>query len=310
MRLVFFGSGAFGLPTLRRLVAEHEIALVVTQPDRPAGRNRALTPTPIGEFALANGLNVIKTERVNERGVVEQIRGTAADAFVVIAFGQKLGKTLLQDAFAINLHGSLLPKFRGAAPINWAMINGEEETGVSVITVADRMDCGEILAQASTPIDPIETAGELHDRLADLGPAVMLDVLDQFQRSALKPVVQDETQATLAPKLSKADGMVRFDRPAREVRQRVHGLTPWPGCAVKIDGKPIRLHRVQVMDSRIEHGVSGLVLSDFTVACLPGAISILEVQPPGGRVMTFREYRNGQPVKVGGKVEPAKVERA
>lgn len=303
MRIVYFGSGAFGLPSLRQLLGRHEIALAVTQPDRPAGRNRALTPTPIADFARASGLHTIKPERVNEAAVVEQIRSTNADAFVVIAFGQKLGKSLLKDKFAINLHGSLLPKYRGAAPINWAMINGEEETGISVITVVDRMDCGDILGQASTPIDPMETAGEMHDRLAELGPDAMLDVLDKFQRGHLTSFVQDESKATLAPRLSKADGTVKFDQSARAVRQRAHGLTPWPGCTVKIDGKPIRLHRVQVIDSRLEHDQSGVVLNDCTVSCAPGSISILEVQPPGGKLMTFREYRNGQPVRIGAKVE-------
>ena len=262
-----------------------------------------MTPTPVAEFAQANGRTIIKPERVNEPTVLEQIRSVDADAFIVIAFGQKLGKSLLREVFAINLHGSLLPKYRGAAPINWAMINGEEETGVSVITVVDRMDCGDILAQASTPIDPSETAGELHDRLAELGPVVMLEVLDQFQRHASKAIAQDESHATLAPKLTKSDGTVNFNQPARCVRQRVHGLTPWPGCAVRIDGKPIRLHRVQVMDSRIEHADAGTVLSDYTVACAPGSISILEIQPPGGRLMTFREYRNGQSLRVGSRVE-------
>src|SRR5688572_4055507 len=147
MRLVFFGSGAFGVPTFNCLEEVHDIALVVTQPDRPAGRNRALTPTPIAEYATQRRLEIIKPEKVNDAGVIERIRAAEADAFVVIAFGQKLGKALLKDRFAINLHGSLLPKYRGAAPINWAMINGEAETGVSVITLADRMDCGEILAQ-------------------------------------------------------------------------------------------------------------------------------------------------------------------
>src|SRR5262245_36265216 len=143
MRLVYFGSGAFGLPTFRRLQAEHDVALVVTQPDRRAGRNRALAATSIAEFAAQTGASIIKPERVNEPAVVDQIRSVGADAFIVIAFGQKLGRSLLSGVFAINLHGSLLPKYRGAAPINWAIINGETETGLSVIALADQMDAGD-----------------------------------------------------------------------------------------------------------------------------------------------------------------------
>ncbi len=304
MRVVFFGSGAFGLPTLQKLATAHEIALVVTQPDRPAGRNRKLTPTPIAEFAMSRGMAIIKPENVNEPAVVDQIRSVNAEAFVVIAFGQKLGRRLLEGVFAINLHGSLLPKYRGAAPINWAMINGETTTGVSVITLADRMDAGEILATRSVAIDPMETAGELHDRLALLGPEAVLQVLELHVRGELKPQPQDESQVTYAPKLSKADGTVHFDQPALRVRQRVHGLTPWPGCTVKLAGRPLRLMRVKVAHADQHFPEPGVVQPDLTISCAPGAIQLLAVQPPGGKVMSFAAYCNGQSVPIGARCEP------
>ena len=304
MRLLFFGSGAFGLPTLERLLDVHEIALVISQPDRPAGRNRALTPTPVAHFAQDRGLSVIKPARVNDENVVKAIHSHQVDGYVVIAFGQKLGRALLHENFAVNLHGSLLPKYRGAAPINWAMINGEVETGVSVITLADRMDAGEILGQSATMIDPLETAGELHDRLAQLGPDVMLKTLDQFQSGTLDARRQDEALVTMAPKLSKADGRVSFDQPALKVRQQIHGKTPWPGCACKIDDRVLRLHRVQVKDQHSELAEPGTFLSDYSIACARGTIEILEAQPPGGKIMSFRAYRNGQPIKVGAVLEP------
>jgi methionyl-tRNA formyltransferase len=300
--LVFFGSGSFGLPTLQRLVREHRIELIVTQPDKPAGRHRHLAPTPIGEFALERDIPTIKPANVNAAEAVASIRGLDADAYVVIAYGHKLGPELLRDIFAINLHGSLLPKYRGAAPINWAMINGESETGVSVITLAQTMDAGDILGTAATPIDPRETAGELHDRLALLGPDVIAQTLASYRAGTLQPQAQDERFATRAPKLSKADGTVSFDQPARAVRQRVHGLTPWPGCVINVAGKQLRLHRVAEVAPR--HDASpGNLLPDRAIACAGGAIQLLEVQPPGGRIMSFEEYCNGHPIVAGAVCE-------
>jgi len=303
MRLVFFGSGAFGLPTLAHLAAHHDIALVVSQPDRPAGRKRQLTPTPVAGYAADANLPIIKPEKVNESAVADQIRAVDADAWVVIAFGQKLGRQLLADRFAINLHGSLLPKFRGAAPINWAMITGERETGVSVIALADRMDAGEIYAVVVTTIDPNETAGEMHDRLSLLGPGVVGDVLQRHQSGALIGQAQDERLASHAPKLSKTDGTVRFDQSATAVRNRIHGLTPWPGCAVRLDGRELRLRRAHVVNGAVGSGSPGEVLPDHAIACAPGAIELLEVQPPGGHVMSFAAYRNGHETKVGSRIQ-------
>ena len=304
MRLVYFGSGEFGLPTLRRLVEVHDIALVVTQPDRPAGRNRALTATPIGEFAATRGLPIIKPLRVNDPDVVQQIHSVNADAYVVIAFGQKLGPDLLDGHFAINLHGSLLPKYRGAAPIQWAMISGERETGVSVIGLSDRMDAGPIYAQWSTVIQATETAGELHDRLALIGPDAVLEVLATREQHRLIPQQQDERLASKAPKLSKSDGTVRFDQPAFDVARRIHGLTPWPGCTVRLQDRTLRLARVMSLDKTASTAAAGEILDDFTIACSPGSIRLIEVQPPGGKVMSFDAYRNGQPARPGMKLEP------
>lgn len=301
MRIVFFGSGAFGVPTLRRIAREHEVTLVVTQPDRPAGRNRSLTPTPVGMAAEKLGVPTIKPENVNDSEVVVKIRGVQGvrAGFVVIAFGQKLGKTLLREAFAINLHASLLPKFRGAAPINWALIHGERETGLSVITLADRMDAGDVLGQSVTTIDPHETAGELHDRLSEMGPELVLEVVRQYEAGHLPHQPQDESLATPAPKLSKRDGELRFDQPAAAVRSRVHGLTPWPGCSINLGGRTLRLARVEVATEAAVDEAAGTLLTDGTIACAPGAIRLLAVQPPGGKVMTFEAYRNGHEIAAG-----------
>lgn len=304
MRIVYFGSGAFGLPTFDALCRDHDVALVVTQPDRPAGRKRVPTPTPIGEVAASRDIPTIKPEYVNDPDVVRAIHDTAADAYVVIAFGQKLGVDLLGETFAINLHGSLLPKYRGAAPIQWAMIEGETETGVSVITLAQRMDAGAVLARTSSPIDPRETAGELHDRLAELGPRIVLNVLSRHMGGTLEPIEQEESQATRAPKLAKADGVIDFDQPAERVRARVHGLTPWPGCTIRIDGRDLRLNRVESCPEPADpRALPGTVLVDLRIACNPGSVGLLEVQPPGRKVMAFSAYYNGHPITPGTRIE-------
>jgi methionyl-tRNA formyltransferase len=305
MRIVLFGSGAFGLPTLKRLAQEreHEVVLVVTQPDRPAGRSRALTSTPIAAFAEARGIETFKPEDPNAAESVSHVHAARADAYVVIAYGHKLSDFLIGDTFALNLHSSLLPKFRGAAPINRAMMANERETGVSVITLDQRMDAGAILAQRATRIDPFETAGELHDRLAEIGAEAVAEVLVAFAAGTLCARPQDESHATRAPKLTKAEGTVAFDQPADSVRARVHGLNPWPGCTVRLDGREVKLVRVQVVSDAATEGDPGTLLEDGTIACAPGLLRVLAMQPAGGKVMSFDAFRRGHSIS-SWKVEP------
>ncbi|MFO0874611.1 MAG: methionyl-tRNA formyltransferase [Phycisphaerales bacterium] len=289
MRVVYFGSGAFGLPTFEALRAEHEVVLVVTQPDRPAGRGRAMKPTPIGERAAALGMAVIKPQDVNDPAVVVEVRrrvdagppptssdasdagrssGAASsgatrsgatrsdatrfsatqgpdrrNAFVVIAFGQKLRPALLGSTFAINLHASILPRHRGAAPVNWAILSGDSTTGVTVITLAERMDAGEILAVRTTPIGP---RGRRRTARPPCGGSARRPCSrPRASPAALSPRTQDESLATRAPKLSRADAVLSFQRSAHEIRCRVNGLSPWPGCTVRVGGETVRLLRVE-----------------------------------------------------------------
>jgi methionyl-tRNA formyltransferase len=304
MRIVFFGSGAFGLPTLRELARAHEVALVVTQPDRPAGRHRKLSETPVSAFASRRGLRLFKPEDVNTPDSVSTIREARSDCLVVIAFGQKLGRTLRGETFAINLHASLLPRYRGAAPVNWAIINGESTTGLSVITLEDRIDAGDVLGQTVTPIDPLETAGELHDRLADLGPGLVLDVLERQSTGRLRAARQDEAKATRAPKLTKADGTVTFEQSAISVRNRIHGLTPWPGCRVRHESHELRIHRVSAEMNEMSEAAPGTIMAGGRVACASGCIKLLAVQPAGGRLMTFEAYQAGHAIPEGGRLVP------
>ena len=315
MRLLFFGSGAFGLPTVKMLHARHELVAVVSQPDKPAGRKRVLTPTPIAAWALENGIEVLRADDVNEPAFVEKIKNFRGRASIVIAFGQKLGEPLIEamGELAVNLHASLLPKYRGAAPINWAVIDGQQQTGVCVIGLAQKMDAGPVYAEASVKIDPLETAGELHDRLAELGPGVVGKVVDDLANGTLDPKEQDHDKATKAPKMSKAIGTVEFGQPSEAVRSRVHGLTPWPGCRVnwlcKATGKTgvLTLGRVSaapdlscfvVLESVEKKPMPGTIMhsrdgQDYHVLTADGSVKLIEVQAPGTKMMPIDDFARG-----------------
>jgi len=316
MRLLFLGSGEFGLPTVRMLHQQHELVAVISQPDRPAGRKRVLTPTPIAAWALEQGIAVLRTDNVNTPEFIGQVKAMGAEASVVIAFGQKLSEPFIEalGELAVNLHASLLPKYRGAAPINWAVIDGEQTTGVSVIGLAQKMDAGPVYAEASLTVDPNETSGELHDRLASLGPDVIGRVLDDLQAGALDPREQDHDKTTKAPKLSKADGTVDFDQTCEKVRARVHGLTPWPGCRVnwlcKATGKTtvLTLGRVSAvpdlscfigLESVGGNPVPGTVGEDYHVFTCDGAVRLIEVQAPGTKLMPIADFARGHHLVVG-----------
>ena len=305
LKIVFFGSGAFGLPTLRALAERHELLAVVTQPDRPAGRKQRLTPTPIGEWAAAEipKIPLLKPEDASSSEWIDRIRsfdtGIASErrgGWVVIAFGQKLSPSLLADRFAINLHASLLPRWRGAAPINRAVLAGDRETGNSVITLAERMDAGLVLGQSRRPIEPTRTAGELHDLLADDGPELIERVLSDYAADALNPVVQDEAAVTIARKLSKEQGFIDLASvSADEARRTIHALNPWPGVTVRFRGEALKLLRA---GSEQPGGGSepGTLIdpTSGTVACADNtALDLIEVQPAGKKPMAWQAFANG-----------------
>lgn len=315
MRIIFFGSGAFGVPTLEYLARAHEILGIISQPDRPAGRGTALTPTPVSAWALehAPAMPLYRPESINDTEWTDRVRAHGADAWVVIAYGQKLSKRLLADRFAINLHASLLPRWRGAAPINAAILAGDPETGNSVITLADRMDAGLVLGRSSRPIDPQWTAGELHDLLAADGPALVEDVLAGHESGSRAAEVQDESLVTIAPKLGRADAWVDFGAVADEVRRRVHGLTPWPGVAVGVGDTEVRVLRVKVggfdHETGDESAEPGALLDAQAglVRCGEGTVlRVLDVQPAGKRPMPWSAFVNGRRVETGTILAPTR----
>ncbi len=310
MRLVFLGAGAFGTPSLDALAREHEIALVVTQPDRPAGRGKVLTPTPIAVRAAQLGLRVVKPADVNAREVVDEIRGVGADAWVVIAFGQKLSRELVDGIFAINLHGSVLPAYRGAAPIQRAVMDGCAESGVSVIGIAERMDAGLVYATRARAIGATETADEVHDALALLGPEVLASVLRDHAAGRAVGVAQDESKATRARKLSKAEATVDLAAlDADAARARINGLNSWPGCTVLVGEIPVKILRVAACgvgaaEGTVDGAARGTLGADGVVAARTGAVRLLEVQPVGGKAMSAAAFLNGRPSLVGATVRP------
>ena len=312
------------MPTLRRLVrSEHEVALVVSQPARGSGRGRKLTPTPTAQAAAELGLSRLEVENVNDPEVVARLWACEARVGLVIAFGQKLGDGVMR-AFpcgCVNLHASLLPKLRGAAPIQWAIARCEVETGVTVFRIVERMDAGPILAARATPIGADENAGELHDRLAELGIQAVEQTLSLLEVENPPGVAQVEAGVSVARKLVKADGFVHFDRPVSAIMRHVRAMTPWPGAIAKFEARDGRWEDVSLMKVR---GVDALAAScqwhpasadelpvaptrvepgtlddRLFVAAADGRIEIVEIKPSSGRAMAWSDYLNGRRVAPG-----------
>ena len=313
MNLVYLGSGEFGVPCLDALKASgHQLCFVVTQPAHPAGRGRKPQPTPVAQWADAQGVAFVEVENVNAPEVVQRIVACRPEAIVVIAFGQKIGKELvaLPPKGAVNVHASLLPKYRGAAPINWAIVRGETHTGVSIITLADKIDAGDILAQARTVIGPQETAGELHDRLAQsVAPLSLLEVLAALEAGAVTYTKQNDAEATFAPKLRKSDGFLDFHEPAEVLAHKIRGFWPWPGAtACYTSGEMQKTTRVvlALAEAVPGSGTTPLPVGTFdrerTIVCGEGRLSIQKIKPAGSGLMSFHAFVNGWHLQPGDRL--------
>ena len=306
MRIIFMGSPAFAVPSLEALAdGRHTLSLVVTQPDRPAGRGRDLRPPPVKLAAEGLAIPVAQPERLTGASALATLQAVRPDAIVVVAFGQFLPRSVreLPPLGCINVHASLLPKYRGAAPIHRAVMAGETETGVSIMRVEDRMDAGPILLQASCPILPTDDAGSLHDRLALLGAEALEDALRILAEGRALWTPQDESRATSAPKLGDADCRLEFQGDPASLVNRIRGLSPTPGAYLLLqDGRRIRLLKAE---ARPETGPSGLVLGVDEAAIVlgtgTGSIALLEVQPEGKRRMTGADFARGQRLRVGAR---------
>lgn len=304
MKIVYLGSGEFGLNSLEAInQSAHELLFIVTQPPLPAGRGRKTRPTPVACWAKEKSIPFIETGDVNTAETIEKIAGFKPDIIVVIAFGQKIGTELtkLPPKGAINVHASLLPKYRGAAPVNWAIINGETETGISIITLAEKMDAGPVCAAATTKIEPDETAGRLHDRLAQISAPLLIKTLNKIEAGTVTYTEQDHSKATLAPKLKKTDGFIDFADSAEVLQRKILGLTPWPGASamyvsVKTGKKErVTINSAQIVQSENTRNLAPGTLDDnLNVVCGKDALKINQLKPAGSGLMSFKAFANGR----------------
>lgn len=296
MKLVYFGTAEFAVPALRRLAPQ--VILVVSQPDRPSGRGMRTQASPVKLAAIELGLPVETPEKARDPAFVERVKALEADALVVTAYGQILSQAMLDSARrgAFNLHGSILPKYRGAAPIQRAILDGEEETGVTLMQMDKGMDTGEMIALLRTEIEPDETAGELGERLSEMAADVVGDWIEAIVSGDYPHVPQPSELATYAPKVEKAEAELKFDMGALEAYRRFRAFTPSPGAFLRTRFGTIRLRSVRLGTAE---GRPGTLLTPDEVGFGDGSLRLLEVQPEGKRPMTLRDFANGVRLRVG-----------
>jgi len=311
LRIVFLGSGAFAVPSLLALVdAGHEVAALVTQPDREKGRGQALAPPPTRPVAESRGVPVLQLRRVRDPEAQDALRALRPELQVVVAFGQILPRAVIDIAplGTVNVHASLLPLLRGAAPIQWAIASGLAETGVTTMLIDEGLDTGPTLLQRALAIGPDETAAELSPRLAALGAALLLETIEGLAAGRLRPQPQDQARATLAPLLAKEDGRVDWTLPARTIANRARGFTPWPGAFAFHAGRLLKLVRVAPLDAaapaQAGPGEVVAVRPEVVVACGGGTrLRLLEVQPESRRPMPSSSWAAGARVAPGHRLD-------
>ena len=313
MRITFFGSAEFGIPCLEAILSQktaHQLVAVFTQPARPAGRKKKLTPTPVALWAEKNSIKPVEAEDINSADMLDKIAASGGDLLLVIAFGQKIGKDAIAmfNKGAINVHASLLPKYRGAAPINWPIINGDTKTGITIITIAEKMDAGQILGRKTVDIDDDDTAQTLHDKLACAAPELLIDTLGRIADGSAEYIDQDESAVTLAPKLKKSDGNIDWSCSAAIIKNRIQGMWPWPGAqtifASTKTAKTCRvtIARAMVVGTSEKHGLeAGSLDKNLNVVCGAGLLKIIQLKPAGGGLMEFESFVNGREVRPGDK---------
>lgn len=303
--IIFMGTPEFAIPSLNSLIKNgYRILAVVTQPDRPKGRGRRLTPPPVKVFAEKNSLEVLQPERASDREFLEILKSKGPDLIIVVAFGQILKKELLDIPLygVINVHASLLPKYRGAAPIQWAIINGEKETGITIMRMDEGLDTGPILYQKAITIGEYETAGQLHDRLGELSGEFLIEALSNMKSHVIEEIPQDEDIASHAPKIDKSLSTILWERSTHEVSSLIRGLDPWPGASTLLNGEPVKLFKPKIVTSKKRNTIPGRVTnskSSLMVDAGDGIIEILEIQFPGKRRMPVKDFLMGHRIDEG-----------
>jgi len=310
MRIVFMGTPQFAIPSLNKLIqSRHQVVGVVTVPDKPQGRGLKLSESPVKRFAGEHDLKILTTENLKDEDFVRSLIELSPDLIVVVAF-----RILPEEVFSlpplgtINLHASLLPKYRGAAPINWAIINGETKTGLTTFYIRKTVDTGDIILQKEIDIFPEENFGELHDRMANLGADMIQETLDMVERGEVKPLKQDDSQASRAPKITPEHCRIDWSREAVQIKNMIRGLSPSPGAFSFFKGKSLKIFKAETIgDQQFTNGFGEVVESDSKknvwVRTGKGFLSIFEIQPENKRKMSMEEFIRGYRVKSGEKFE-------
>ncbi len=305
MRLVFMGTPMFAVPSLKALVESgHEVVGVFTQPDKPKNRGMKLQPTPVKEYAITENIPVYQPEKLRDGQAMSILRQLSPELIVVAAYGKILPVDILElpALGSVNVHSSLLPKYRGAAPINWAILNGEEETGVTIMYMAQGLDTGDIIAQEATPIDLNEDAASLHDRLAQLGAGLLVRTLEQLEQGTAPRTVQDDAQSSYAPMLSKEMSPMDWTKSARQLHDQVRGLVPWPSATAVIDGVRCKIWATTLTGEQTDRAPGAVVQADkhgLKVACGDRQVlQIDELQPDGKKRMAATAFLMGHPITV------------
>lgn len=306
MKIVFMGTPDFAVPSLRKLIEEPDFQVVgvVTQPDRPKGRGNKITPPPVKTVAVEAGIEVFQPQTVNSEDAYAKLKEWAPEVIIVVAFGQILKSKVLElpPQGCINVHASLLPKYRGAAPIHWAIIRGEKTTGITTMFMDAGMDTGDIILQEEIAIGPLETAGELHDKLAVLGAEVLLSTLRLFGSGSVPRQKQDDREATYAPSLTKEDELIDWSRNAVDIVNHIRGMNPWPGTYTRLQGKILKIWRAQVLNSneKREKGVPGEVLNageqGIIVQAGCGQVAVSELQMQNRSKMSAEDFMRGNQI--------------
>ena len=299
MRVVFMGTPDFAVPSLQKLLdAGFEVCAVYTQPDKPKGRGHKLQAPPVKELALRHEIPVFQPASLRKEEVQQELKSFQPDVIVVVAYGKILPKAVLDlpRLGCINVHGSLLPKYRGAAPIQWTVINGDGTGGVTTMFLGEGLDTGDMLLKAETPVGAEETAGQLFDRLKDLGADLLLETLEKLERGKLTPVPQNEEDATHAPMLSKELSVIDWSKPARELHDLIRGLNPWPSAYSYLDGKKLKIHASRVAEGSGEAGKAFSKDGNLLVYCGKDALELTEIQTENGKRMDGKSYLLGHPL--------------
>jgi methionyl-tRNA formyltransferase len=296
IRVVFMGSPDFAVPTLRTLAAHYQVIGVVTQPDRPAGRGRALTPPPVKVLAQSLGMDLIQPEKLREPDAQARLKEWAPDLIVVTAFGQILRKSVLElPRFGcVNVHASLLPRWRGAAPIQAAILHGDALSGATIMLMDPGIDTGPMLAQRQAPILPNETAGKLSQRLSEMGAELLIQTLPQYLAGEIIAQAQDDTLSTYAPMIAKEEGQLDFNQPAEALERRIRAFQPWPGAFLAWQDQPLKIQHAHTSPcADIPPGQRCIIAGLPAVATPTGCLVLDELQPAGKRSMSGQEFLRG-----------------